>query len=390
MNKEYYLDNGATTAPYPEVVDKVAEISKFCYGNSSSIHKKGIEAEKEVNKSKKIIAELSGVNENEIFFTSGGTESNNMAISGCISANYRKGKHLITTKIEHSAVLEVFKHYESAGYDVNYINVDNNGIVNIDELKRTIRPDTVLVSVMAVNNETGCIQPIQEIGSFLNAMKNKPYFHVDAVQAFGKMIIRPDLWRIDMMSVSAHKLHGPKGVGALYIKTGTKIKPVMWGGGHQAGMRSGTLNTPGISGFGLAAEIIHKNMKANSKNFAEMRKILITGLKENFENIKIHSENCSLDQIVCISFDGLKGEVLMHHLETKGIYVSTGSACSSNGKHSTSHVLNAMNIKPDLANGTIRISFSEFNVKEDMLVLIKALQEIVPVITIKNKNKIRR
>ncbi|HBN85981.1 MAG TPA: cysteine desulfurase NifS, partial [Clostridiales bacterium] len=208
LNKEYYLDNGATTAQYDQVTDKVAQISKSCYGNSSSLHSKGVEAERHIKQAQNILADILGVRPEEIYFTSGGTESNNIAISGSILGNLRKGRHLITTKVEHSAVLEVFKHYESEGYNVDYISPDENGRVDADDVIAAIRPDTVIVSCMAVNNETGCLQPVLEIGSKINALKDKPYFHIDAVQAFGKMPVKPESLHADMLSISAHKFHG--------------------------------------------------------------------------------------------------------------------------------------------------------------------------------------
>jgi cysteine desulfurase len=389
LKKEYYLDNGATTRPYEEVVDLVANISKNCYGNSSSLHTKGIEAERIINQAKEDLANILGVKPSEIYFTSGGTESNNMAISGSIMANRKKGKHLITTKIEHSAVLEVFKHYEAEGYETDFISVDESGKVNVDELLRAIRKDTVLVSVMAVNNETGCIQPIKEIGDKIKTLKDKPLYHVDAVQAFGKMSIKPQSFGADLLSISGHKFHGPKGVGVLYIKTGTKIEPVMWGGGHQGGMRSGTMDTPGIAGLALAAKMVYSNLDATGRKISELRRSLLDFVKDKFKDAVIHSEHCSLDHIVSISFPNVKGEVLLHHLEAKGIYVSTGSACSSSGK-SKSHVLKAMGVAPELLDGTIRISFSEFNEQEDIEKLKEALEEIIPVITIKNRSKVMR
>jgi len=384
---EVYLDNSATTRPYDEVIEYMNEINKYMYGNPSSLHTKGIEAEKLVKKARETISESLGVSSREIYFTSGGTESINLAIRGFLEANPRLGNHIITTKIEHPATLEVFRYLEEKGYKVDYIGVDENGVVKLDELEEKINGNTALISVMMVNNETGSIQPVDDIAAIKNARKRDAALHVDAVQAYGKMQVLPYKQGIDMLSVSSHKIHGPKGTGALYVNRSLRIKPIIFGGGQESSLRSGTENVPGICGFGLAVE---KTFDKIEENRLKVKKLydLFCGLlkKEGVEEYKILSPHNGSPYILNISFPNIRAEVLLHHLEEKDIYVSTGSACSSR-KKKLSHVLEAMSLKACDIEGAIRFSFSSFNNEEDIIYTVDALKEILPKIKIKRGGK---
>lgn len=406
MNKEVYLDNSATTRPYDDVTDYMSLINKDMYGNPSSLHTKGVEAEKLVKKAREAIAQSIDVEPKNIYFTSGGTESNNLAILGYLKANPRKGKHVVTTKIEHPSVLEVFKYLEGEGYKVDYIDVDKHGIILLDMLKEKISDDTSLISVMYVNNETGTIQPIEEIARLRNIRNKGTVLHVDAVQAYGKLKIRPKKSGIDLMTISSHKIHGPKGVGAFYSREGIRIQPVILGGGQESLIRSGTENVPGICGFGLAAEIIHNNIDQNWDKVTKLKEMFTKLLnqygnyideietkaedkdkaeekeKDLYKYDIVSPENAS-PYIVNVSFDSIKAEVLLHHLAEKGIFVSTGSACSSR-KAKYSHVLQAMSVNPSKIEGAIRFSFSAENKEEDVIYAVNALKEIIPKISINN------
>jgi len=377
MDKEIYFDNSATTRPFDEVIDYMSYINREVYGNPSSLHTKGIEAERLMKKSRETIANSLDVSSKEIFFTSGGTEANNLAILGYLRANPRKGRHVLTTKIEHPSILEVFKYLQEEGYSVDYIDVDQNGIIDLDMLENKITSDTALISVMYVNNEMGAIQPINEIASIRNMCNKETILHVDAVQAYGKLQIKPIKSNINMITFSSHKIHGPKGVGALYKEDKIKIKPIILGGGQETLVRSGTENIPGICGFGLAAEIIHNNIENNWNTVSELNKMFRMMLEENIEEFSIISPQNSSPYILNVSFSNVKGEVLLHHLEEKNIYVSTGSACSSR-KNKHSHVLKAMGYKSNKIDGAIRFSFCEFNSKQDIIETINALKEIIP------------
>ncbi|NSW92234.1 MAG: cysteine desulfurase [Firmicutes bacterium] len=386
MYREVYLDNSATTRPFDEVIEYMSFINKNIYGNPSSLHTKGLEAEKLLKKARETIASSLNVRSREVYFTSGGTESNNLAIMGYLKANPRKGKHLITTKIEHPSVLEVFNYLEEEGYSVDYIDVDEEGIILLDMLRDKIRDNTSLISIMYVNNETGSIQPIEEIARLRNRGNKDTILHVDAVQAYGKFRIGPEKLGIDLMSISSHKIHGPKGVGALYVGEHVRMQPIILGGGQEFLMRSGTENVPGICGFGLAAEMIHAKLDENLEKVKGLRRTFIEMLKENIEGFSIISPDNSSPYIVNVSFDNLKAEVLLHHLEEKGIFVSTGSACSSH-KSRYSHVLQAMGIKPCNIEGAIRFSFSAENDNKDIIDAIEALSEIIPKIRLKSFRK---
>ncbi len=377
MDKEIYFDNSATTKPYAEVNDLVYEISRDYYGNPSSLHLKGIEAERKINDAREIIAKNLGAESRQIIFTSGGTESNNLAIRGYLDANQRKGNHVITTSIEHPSVLEVCKHLENAGYRVDYLEVGSEGVIDPRKLKALITKDTILISMIMVNNETGAMQPVEEAVKIKNDVKPDAAIHVDAVQAFGKFLLAPARWGIDLMSVSAHKIHGPKGVGALYVSPKARLKPVLFGGGQEALLRSGTENVPGICGFGLAAGMTCKNIEANKQKAAALKKAFVDGLANCNFHYKIISGDRASPYILNISFEGLKAEVLLHHLEERNIFVSTGSACSSR-KKKQSHVLQAMGLPTPIIEGALRFSFSADNTVEEVVETIRTLQEIVP------------
>ncbi|SHH25252.1 cysteine desulfurase family protein [Tepidibacter thalassicus] len=369
---EIYLDNSATTKSYREVVDKMIYALTEEYGNPSSIHRKGVIVEREIKNVRNEIAKFLGVKEKEIFFTSGGTESNNTAIRGIAYANKRSGKHLITTKIEHPSVLNTFKDLESEGYVVTYLDVDDKGLIDFEEFKRALREDTILVSIMHVNNEVGSIQPVDKIGRYLSKLKRKVYFHVDAVQSFGKIEFKPSRYNIDLLSVSGHKIHGPKGIGFLYVKENTKIKPILTGGGQESSFRSGTENVPGILGLGEAIRITMTNIKSNIENIKNLRELLLKEIKNNVDDIKVNSSDDGVCHILNVSFLGIKGEILLHYLEEDNIYVSTGSACSS--KKKGSHVLLSMGLSDKEIEGAIRFSLSCMNSEDEIKKVVKIVK----------------
>lgn len=375
---EAYLDNGATTRPSEEVINIMVKSMREYYGNPSSMHRKGVEIEKLVKKARKQVAKALGADEGEIYFTSGGTESNNIAIFGALEGNKRKGNHIITTKIEHPSVLNVFKILEEKGYEVTYLNVDKNGIIDIEEFRSSLREDTVLISIMYVNNEVGAIQPITDIVKIIKGKKNKPLLHIDAIQAFGKVKFNVNKLKVDLMTISGHKIHGPKGIGALYVKKGTKIKSIIFGGNQEQGLRSGTENVPGILGLGTAAELAKKNFESNANKMLELKVKLLNGIKKQIEDIKINGSEIegSAPHILNVSFEGIRGEVLLHSLEQEGIYISTGSACSSK-KKAFSHVLEEMGLNDDQLEGAIRFSLSYENTEEEIEYTIEKLSNTI-------------
>lgn len=377
---EIYLDNSATTMALKEVTDLVSQIMHVDYGNPSSMHMKGVEAEKYIKEAKQDLAKLLKVQDKEIYFTSGGTESDNWALMGAAQANSRAGRHLITTKVEHPAILQTMEYLESIGYEVTYLPVDKKGVVKLDELKKALRSDTILVSVMHVNNEVGAVQPIEEIGQIISEINPNTLFHVDAVQGFGKLKLYPKRCNVDMISVSGHKIHGPKGTGFLYIDEHVKIKPIMFGGGQQKGMRSGTENVPGIAGLSLAAKMMYRDMDEDVARLYQLKKYFQNKLME-MEDVVINGPlyEAGAPHIVSASFVGVRSEVLLHALEDKGIYVSAGSACASN-KHTVSATLSAMGIRQTLLDCTIRFSFSIFTTKEELDYTLKCLEEILPML----------
>ena len=383
---EIYLDNSATTKVYPEVAELVTKIMLEDYGNPSSVHMKGVEAEKYVTAATKSIANALKVQEKEIFYTSGGTESDNLALIGCALANKRAGNHIITTKIEHPAILNTVKFLESEGFEIDYLGVDEYGVVSIDELKSLLKPETILVSIMHTNNEVGSVQPIKEAGDVIKAFNPNILFHVDAVQGFGKAEIFPKKMNVDLLSISGHKIHGPKGIGILYINEKVKIKPISYGGGQQKGLRNGTLNVPGIVGIGLAVSMITKDLKAEREKLYELKKYFLT---EAAKIDKIVINGCPKDEaggfdvektaphIMNISVMGVRSEVMLHALEDKGIFVSAGSACASHSKKESS-TLKSMGADAERMDGALRISMSGFTAKEEIDTLLDALRELIP------------
>ena len=378
---EIYLDNSATTMVRPEVAKLMYEIMTKDYGNPSSMHIKGVQAERYLREAKEIFAGILKVSEKEIFFTSGGTEGDNMAIIGAALAGRRRGRHIITTVIEHPAVLESCAFLEKNGFEVTYLPVNAAGQVEPDTLKASLRDDTILVSVMYVNNEIGAIEPVSELGRIIKEYNKDILFHVDAVQAFGKFRIHPYKENIDMLTMSSHKIHGPKGVGAIFIKDKTKIQPIALGGGQQKGMRSGTENVPGIAGMAMAAKESYDKFDEDVNRLYELKEYFvreITGIEGATVNGLTGRD--SAPHVVSVSFDGItKSEVLLHALEDKGIYISSGSACSSN-KPSLSSTLKAIGVKNDLLYATLRFSFSVFTTKEELEYTINAVKELLPVL----------
>lgn len=377
---EVYLDNSATTRCYDEVAELVCRVMREDYGNPSSMHHKGVEAEQYLRYARETLSRLLKVNEKEILFTSGGTESDNIALVGTAMANHRRGRHLVTTKMEHPAVLQTMAYLEHQGFEVTYLPVDHEGRISLSTLERAVRKDTILVSIMHVNNEIGSVQPIAEAGEVIKQCNPQTLFHVDAVQGFGKFRIYPAKMHVDMLSVSAHKIHGPKGVGFLYIREGAKVNPILYGGGQQKGMRSGTENVPGIAGLAKAAEMVYANLDRDVDRMYELRKMLIEGV-ERIEDVRVNG--CpgreGAPHIVSLSVRGVRSEVLLHALEEKEIYVSAGSACSSN-KPQISDTLKAIGVERDLLSSTIRFSFSTFTTKEEIRYTIQALDEMVPML----------
>ena len=377
---EAYFDNSATTRCFDEVKDIVCKTMTEDFGNPSAMHKKGMEAENYVRRSAQTIAKLLKVNEKEILFTSGGTESDNLAIIGGVEANKRMGKHIITTAVEHAAVAQPFAYLKEQGYEVTILPVDHQGVVKLDALEAALRLDTILVSVMYVNNEVGAVMPVEEIGKLVHEKSPKALFHVDAIQAYGKMVIRPKKQGIDLLSVSGHKIHGPKGVGFLYIDEKVKIRPLIYGGGQQKDMRSGTENVPGIAGLGVAAKEMYTDHSAKMEYLTGLKDYLILRASE-MEGVTVNSLKGAegAPQIVSLSFEGVRSEVLLHALEEKGIYVSSGSACSSNHP-AISGTLKAIGVKKELLDSTLRFSFGMFNKKEEIDYAVDVLKELLPVL----------
>ncbi len=342
----------------------------------------GVDAERYIKNAREIIAGTIGADSKEVYFTSGGTESNNLAIRGYLGANPRKGNHIITTGIEHPSVLEVYKHLSQKGYEVDYIDVDKNGIIDLKQLGELIRDNTALISLVLVNNEIGSVQPIDEIIGIKNTRNRKTAIHIDAVQAYGKIRMPAKKAGIDMMSISSHKIHGPKGVGALFVSKPNKIRPIIFGGGQESLLRSGTENVSGIAGFGLAAEMIYKEIDDNFLRVSNLKERFVKGLNASIEAAAVISdENCS-PYIINVSFANLKSEVLLHHLAERNIYVSTGSACSSR-KNVHSHVLKAIGLSGKEIEGSVRFSLGSFNTEQDIDNTLLALKEIVPKIQFK-------
>ena len=366
---EVYLDNSATTRPRDEVIDVINHSLKISYGNPSSLHRMGLEVEKKIKKSREIIGKFLGCKSNEIYFTASGTESNNIAIQGIVNKFGKRGNHIITTKIEHSSVINIFKHYENKGFKVTYLDVDNNGLIDLEELKKSITNETILVSIMYVNNEVGVIQSIKEIKDIIKNINKNALLHIDGIQAMGKINTNVKQLGCDTFSFSGHKIHGPKGIGGLYVKKDLNIDPIIFGGNQESGLRSGTENVPGILGLGKAVELLDNNFDEEINHILNIKKHFVDKITTEINNIKINSflDNRCSPHILSISFIGTRGEVLLHYLEGEEIYVSTGSACSSKGKSKgKSRVLDSIGLSDKEIEGTIRFSFSHFNTLEQI------------------------
>lgn len=376
---EIYLDNSATTRCFPEVADLIHQILCEDYGNPSSMHHKGVEAESYVRDAKETLAKILKVNEKEILFTSGGTESDNIAIMGVAMANHRAGRHMITTRVEHPAILQTMKYMESQGFEVTYLDVDEEGCICLEQLEQAIRPDTILVSIMHTNNEIGTLQPIAQAGALIKRCNPNTLFHVDAVQGFGKARIYPRKMKIDLMSVSAHKIHGPKGVGFLYIGEKVKIKPIMYGGGQQEGMRSGTENVPGYAGMAKAAQMLYEQLEAETDYLYDLRQYFIEQVEKidgAFVNGAPGREGAP--HIVSVTIPGVRAQVLLNELSVKyHICISAGSACSTH-KPQPSVTLLAIGLDKEQAVETLRFSFSVFTTRQEIDTCLDALYSIVP------------
>lgn len=380
---EVYLDNAATTKPYDSVKEILLKTIEDDFGNPSSMHRKGVEAERYMKEAKENIANTLKIDEKEIVFTSGGTESNNMAIIGTAMANHRNGKHIITTRIEHPSVQNPIIFLEERGFRITYLSVDKNGKIDSQQLNRELKDDTILVSIMYVNNEIGTVQEIEKIGKLIKEKSNNIIFHVDAIQGFGKYRIYPKRQNIDLLSVSGHKIHGPKGIGFLYIKDKVKIKPIIYGGGQQKGMRSGTENVIGIAGIGQATKNSYDNFQEKIEKMYDLKEYFIKKVKE-IEGVVVNGmENIFLKEtaphIISVSFLGIRSEVLLHSLEDKNIFVSSGSACASNHPK-INGTLKEIGVKTSLLDSTLRFSLSEFTTKEQLDYTLGVLEELVPML----------
>ena len=377
---EAYFDNSATTRCYPEVAEIVVKTMTEDFGNPSAMHLKGVEAEKYVREAAQTLAKILKVNEKEIIFTSGGTESNNLALFGGADANKRSGNHIITTSVEHAAVGQPAERLEQMGYEVTIVPVDHRGVVQLEALEKALRPDTILVSTMYVNNEVGAVMTVEEIAKLVHEKSPKALYHVDAIQAFGKYRIYPKKAGIDMLSVSSHKIHGPKGVGFLYINEKARIQPQILGGGQQAGMRSGTDNVPGIAGLGVAAKMVYTDFDKKIEHMYQLKERLAEGFLK-LPDVRLNGMEIreGAPQILSASFLGVRSEVLLHTLEEKGIYVSAGSACSSH-KRKAAGTLSAMGMEAAQRESTLRFSFSEENTFEEVDYALEVIGQVLPML----------
>ena len=377
---EAYFDNSATTRCYPEVAEIVVKTMTEDFGNPSAMHLKGVEAEKYVREAAQTLAKILKVNEKEIIFTSGGTESNNLALFGGADANKRSGNHIITTSVEHAAVGQPAERLEQMGYEVTIVPVDHRGVVQLEALEKALRPDSILVSTMYVNNEVGAVMPVEEIAKLVHEKSPKALYHVDAIQAFGKYRIYPKKAGIDMLSVSSHKIHGPKGVGFLYINEKARIQPQILGGGQQAGMRSGTDNVPGIAGLGVAAKMVYTDFDEKIEHMYQLKERLAEGFLK-LPDVRLNGMEIreGAPQILSASFLGVRSEVLLHTLEEKGIYVSAGSACSSH-KRKAAGTLSAMGMEAAQRESTLRFSFSEENTFEEVDYALEVIGQVLPML----------
>lgn len=375
MEKMIYLDNAATTKTRPEVVEAMLPYFTELYGNPSSVYTFSSKSKEAVAKAREIIADSLGVKSNEIYFTAGGSESDNWALVAAAEAYESKGKHIITSKIEHHAVLHTCEYLEKRGYEVTYLDVDENGVVKLDELKKAIRPDTILISIMFANNEIGTIEPIKEIGAI--AREHGILFHTDAVQAYGHIPISADEYHIDMLSASGHKINGPKGIGFLYIRKGVKIRSFIHGGAQERRRRAGTENVPGIAGFGKAVQLAVKEMEARIEKETMLRDYLMEKVLKEVPFARINGSRTSrLPNNINFAFQFIEGESLLIKLDMAGICGSSGSACTS-GSLDPSHVLLAIGLPHEIAHGSLRLTLSEENTMEEMDITAEKIKEIV-------------
>ena len=375
-----YLDNSATTQCSKRATDLMVKLLTEDFGNPSSMHMKGVEAENYIKEAKEKIARTLKIEEKEIIFTSGGTESNNMALIGAALANKRAGNHIITTSIEHASVSATTAYLEELGFKVTYLKVDSDGIISLEELQEAVTDETILVSLMMVNNEMGAVEPIEEAVKVIKAKNPKTLVHVDAIQAYGKYRIYPKKIGVDMLSVSGHKIHGPKGVGFLFIKDKVKVKPLIYGGGHQKGMRSGTENVPGVAALAEAAVEIYEDFDKKVDHLYALKARFIDGL-QGIDGVSVNGKTGrdSAPQIVSVSIEGVRSEVMLHTLEDRGIYVSAGSACSSN-KPAISSTLTAIGLKKNLLDSTIRFSFCVNTTEEEIDYALSVMREVIPML----------
>lgn len=371
-----YFDNAATTRAADEVAERVRYMLLENFGNPSAQSMMGVRAENELNDARKIMAKSINALPEEIYFTSGGTEDDNWAIFGTAEGYKRSGKHMITTSIEHPAVSEPMERLRQKGWDITVLDVDKNGYIDLDALRDSIREDTVLVSIILVNNEVGTIQDVAAVGKLIKEKNPNTLFHADAVQAFGKYPIDVRKMGIDMLSMSGHKIHGPKGVGFFYMKKGLKVRPIIYGGGQERGQRSATENTPGIAGLAKAVELAMENMDASHEKVMEVKRTLAEGILRDIP--KTHINGPSIEEaspyVLNVSFNGLRSEVLLHALEEKEIYVSAGSACSSK-KKGGSHVLRSLGLSEERIEGAIRFSFCRYNTVDEAAACLEILKE---------------
>lgn len=375
---EAYLDNAATTRCSERAANLMARILTEDYGNPSSLHAMGTKAERHVRDARKKIARTLKAEEKEIVFTSGGTESNNLAILGSAAANQRAGRHIITTMIEHASVYQPIRHLEEQGYRVTYLPVDECGKISLADLEHALDAETVLVSIIMANNEIGTIEPVAQAAELVRKKAPHALIHSDAIQAYGKLEVYPKKLGIDLLSVSGHKIHGPKGSGFLYIRDKAKIWPVVFGGGQQKGMRSGTENVPAIAGLSEAAEEMYADFAQNTARMRELRESFILEVTK-IEGVTVNGavEKDAVPHIVSVSVEGVRSEVLLHALEERGVYVSAGSACSSN-RPSVSRTLKAIGIKQSLLDSTVRFSISSYTTREEMDYALECMEKIIP------------
>ena len=375
-----YLDNSATTRCSKRATDLMVKLLMEDFGNPSSMHMKGVEAENYIKEAKVKIAKTLKIDEKEIVFTSGGTESNNMALIGAALANKRAGNHIITTSIEHASVLATMAYLEELGFKVTYLKVDAYGMISLEELKEAVTDETILVSIMMVNNEIGAVEPIEEAIKVIKAKNPKTLVHVDAIQAYGKYRIYPKKIGVDLLSVSGHKIHAPKGTGFLFIRDKVKVKPLIYGGGQQKGMRSGTENVPGVAALAEAAVEVHEDFDAKVDYLYTLKERFVEGLKE-IDGVTVNGKpgRDSAPHIVSVSIDGVRSEVMLHTLEDRGIYVSAGSACASN-KPAVSATLTAIGLKKNLLDSTIRFSFCGDTTEEEIDYALSVMQEVIPML----------